>query len=163
MRVFIGDSTPHEGSAISGRFPVRSLAPPVTFTVMDDRSARSGLRILESPGAGRGVFADRSFAAGDILEVAPALVIPPAQIDALRQTGLRYYVWNWGSSLAVGLGIISLVNHGIPANTKWVADFENGELSMVATADIEPGDELLVDYSKGGTRPLPFADRSTND
>ena len=32
-----------------------------------------------------------------------------------------------------------------------------GELSLVAVDDIAVGDEVLVDYSRGGTRPLPFA------
>ncbi len=126
---------------------------------MQDRSTRDGLRVGDSAGAGRGVFATKAFAAGETLEVAPVLVIPPDQVDALRQTGLRHYVWRWGSSVAVGLGIISLVNHGVPANAVWLADYTTGELSLNATSDIMIGDEVLVDYSKGGERPLSFRPR----
>lgn len=115
--------------------------------------------MLESPGAGRGVFAGRPFGSGAVLEVAPVLVVPREQVPALRQTGLRFYVWNWGSAVAVGLGIVSLVNHGVPANASWIADYTTGELTLKAVADIEVGDEILVDYSRGGTRPLPFAPR----
>ena len=119
--------------------------------------------MLDSPGAGRGVFASESFVKGQWLETAPVLVIPAAQLASLRETGLRYYVWNWGSSVAVGLGIISLVNHGVPANAKWSADYLAGELSLIAVDDIEIGEEVLVDYSRGGTRPLPFDPRPADE
>ena len=109
------------------------------------------------------MFAADAFTNGQRLETAPVLVIPTEQVAALRETGLRYYVWNWGSSVAVGLGIISLVNHGVPANAKWTADYMAGELSLVAVDDIAAGDEVLVDYSRGGTRPLPFAPRPADD
>ncbi len=128
---------------------------------MLDRSARSGLLVLDSPGAGRGVFAGRDFSIGEVIEVAPVLVIPAAQVASLLATGLRYYVWHWGSSVAVGLGIISLVNHGTPPNARWSANHATGELTLTAIARLVPGTEILVDYSNGGERPLSFEPRPT--
>jgi hypothetical protein len=119
------------------------------------------LQILDSPGAGRGVFAGREFSIGEVIEVAPVLVVPAAQLDALRATGLRHYVWHWGSSVAVGLGIISLVNHGRPPNARWSANHAAGELTLTAIAHVDPGTEILVDYSNGGERPLSFEPRPT--
>jgi hypothetical protein len=106
------------------------------------------------------VFAGRHFSIGEVIEVAPVLVVPPEQLDALKATGLRYYVWNWGSSVAVGLGIISLVNHGTPPNASWSANHTTGELTLTALAELVPGTEILVDYSNGGERPLSFEPRA---
>ncbi|HSL58903.1 MAG TPA: SET domain-containing protein-lysine N-methyltransferase [Acidimicrobiales bacterium] len=126
---------------------------------MEDRSRRDGLAVRVSPGAGRGVFATRDRHAGEVLEVAPILLIPEAQRDAALATIVRRYAWGWDGGLAVGLGLISVVNHGVPANARWESDREACELWLVATAAIAAGAEVLVDYSHGGERELAFTPR----
>jgi hypothetical protein len=106
------------------------------------------------------VFAGRHFSVDEVIEVAPVLVVPPEQLDSLKATGLRHYVWNWGNSVAVGLGIISLVNHGTTPNARWSANHATGELTLTAIAELVPGTEILVDYSNGGQRPLSFRPRT---
>ena len=90
------------------------------------------LRVDRSPGAGRGVFTTRPVRSGQVLEVAPVLVVPESERPDLEQTLLRQYVWEWDGGVAVGLGIISLVNHGVPANAHWESDVEAGELWLTA-------------------------------
>ncbi len=70
---------------------------------------------------GRGVFAGRDFKKGELIEVAPVIVMyrPFAQVPPVLQT----VVFNWTSlanlpqpAAAVVLGFGSMYNHANPAN-----------------------------------------------
>jgi hypothetical protein len=105
------------------------------------------------------VFTTRAVRAGQVLEVAPVLVVPDAQRPALERTRLREHVWEWDDGVAVGLGLISLVNHGVPGNARWESDVEAGELWLSAVDDLPAGAEVLVDYTLGGEIELWFTPR----
>lgn len=115
---------------------------------------------------GRGVYSDRALRTGEVIERAPVIAIPAAQVGALAGTALYDYWFGWGAAdedagLAAGYG--SIYNHSFAANVAYRKDFAAGELQFVARRDIAGGEELRIDYTGGEheTTPLWFADQVT--
>jgi hypothetical protein len=107
----------------------------------------SGLEVRPAPGKGRGVFATRSFARGEVVELAPVLALRPGDVDAALCTVLGSYVFAWRGTVAVGLGFASIYNHAWDPNLHYFKRFEAGLLEFVAARDIAAGDELTINYT----------------
>ncbi len=99
---------------------------------------------------GRGVFAKRPFAVGEIVEVAPVLVMK-ADFDDLPEL-LKTYVFNWTALTrvpgrqAVAFGYGSMYNHDNPANLRYEADAREEVMRYIAARDIETDEELTINY-----------------
>ena len=103
---------------------------------------------------GRGVFAGRNFCKGEIIEIAPVIVmrrpfksVPPV---------LQMVVFNWGvlaklprPASAVVLGYGSMYNHANPANMRYFANPEDETMHYVAVTDVAKDEELTVNYNAG--------------
>lgn len=113
----------------------------------DELSPPTGLRIGPSAGRGRGVFATRAFARGEVVEVAPVLVLPAAQQDRVDGTVLDSYVFGWGASLAIAFGYGSLYNHSWTPNLEYQKRLADALIEFVAIRDIAPGEELFTNYT----------------
>ena len=136
---------------------VQKLAPGFAETmgvatetrVAEVRPPRVSMRDTGSA-RGRGVFAERGFLAGDLVETAPVILLH-TDYPALPEE-IKNYVFNWGklcglgSAHAVALGYGSLFNHDNPANLRYEADPANLALRFVATRDITTGEELTINY-----------------
>lgn len=105
----------------------------------------TGLEVKKSPtGAGRGVFALRSFKKGEEIERCPMLIAEEGRGDEL-ESGAEGYVFGWGDGrTALALGFGSLYNHRYDSNatTTEVGD----ELIISATRKISVGDEIYINY-----------------
>ena len=67
------------------------------------------ISVKESPGKGRGVFAQKYFKKGEVIETCPVIVLPAEEIDALELTQLYNYYFAWGpeskdAAIALGYG-----------------------------------------------------------
>lgn len=106
---------------------------------------------------GKGVFSKRAFAKGEVVEVAPVLVLK-TDFDLLPKL-LKTYVFDWDSltglagRYAVALGYGSMYNHSNPASLQYVADARHGVMRYVAARDIEAGEELTINYNAEGGVP----------
>lgn len=72
------------------------------------------ISVKDSPGKGRGVFAQRNFKKGEVIETCPVIVLPAKEIDSLELTQLYNYYFAWGPDSkdgAIALGYGSLYNH----------------------------------------------------
>lgn len=99
---------------------------------------------------GKGVFAGGPIPEGGVIEVCPVLLFPKAQLAAIRQTLLDDYYFDWGdddSWYALALGYGSLYNHAYEPNADYEMDFENETIDFYALRDIEPGEEIFVNYN----------------
>ncbi len=114
---------------------------------MAELTPPTGLRVGPSPGRGRGVFATRPFSVGELVEVAPVLVLPHSDDDARASKTLRDYVFGWGDGLALALGYGSLYNHAWQPNLEYRKRLAASVIEFVAIAAIAPGDELFINYA----------------
>ena len=114
-------------------------------------SAPPNLRIAQSAGRGRGVFAEQAFGAGEVIERAPVIVFARTDVRPLAGTLLDDY-WFWWDEQhnAAALGCGSLYNHACPANARYAPDAAGRTMVFVAVRDIAAGEELTVDYRSFG-------------
>lgn len=119
-------------------------------------SAPLDLVVRESPGRGRGVFAARAFAVGELLERAPVLVVPRSQVESLRGTLLDDYFFWWDyAHNACALGWASLYNHACPANAAFRIEPAARLLVITCVRPIAPGDEVTINYHGDPDDPRP--------
>lgn len=122
----------------------------------------SALKVRRSRRGGRGVFAGVAFSAGDVVEEAPVLVIPPDQYRLLSQTVLGSYLYTFGpdgdgDNSAIALGYGSLYNHSYRPNAAFIKLWKARTIRFVAVRAIRAGEEITIDY-EGSTAqyPIPF-------
>jgi uncharacterized protein len=126
----------------------------------DPTTTPPGIRVAHSSGAGKGVFATRDFATGDVIEICPVLVIPFPDAEGVLASLLGDYAYGWDEdrAIAVALGCGSLYNHATPNNADYAAE-DDDHLVIYAKAPIATGEEILIDYTGGGDKPLWFTPR----
>lgn len=106
---------------------------------------------------GRGAYAGRAFAAGELVESCPVVLFDGHFRTVPDQ--VRKLLFNWGHltrsdamhCLALGYG--SMYNHANPANMSYEADAPGGTLRFLALRAIAPGEELTVNYNAAGGGP----------
>lgn len=105
------------------------------------------IEIREVPGKGRGVFAARAIAKGEIIEQAPVIELPDPEWQELEKTALREYYFNWSpTSSAIALGCAELFNHSEQPNADTVRNVKARRMDFVALRDIVPGEEITIHY-----------------
>lgn len=123
---------------------------------MTEPTAPPGLRVCESSGRGRGVFAARAFRAGEVLERAPVVVFPREVVRLVQGTRLDdYWFWWDDEHLGLALGCGSLYNHRCPANARFVRDKASNLMTYVAARDIAAGEEVTINYNGEPDDPAP--------
>jgi uncharacterized protein len=120
------------------------------------------IAIQHFPGKGRGVVAQRYFRAGETIERPPVIVIPAAEAPLIRDTRLAHYYYEWGDDCkqaAIALGYGSLYNHSYTPNARFEFHESDECLAFLALRDIEPGEEITINYNNLGpdaAKPLKF-------
>jgi SET domain-containing protein len=132
--------------------------PRKTATTLDvppDLAESSGIAIRDTfTSRGRGAFARRSFRKGELVEVAPVLLLR-CEFDDLPEL-LKTYVFNWESlagiknAHAIALGYGSMYNHANPASLCYEADPRAGTMRYIAARAIKAGEELTINYNADG-------------
>ena len=108
------------------------------------------ITVKDSPGKGRGVFAQRNFKEGEVIETCPVIVLPAEEIDALELTQLYSYYFAWGpesKDAAIALGYGSLYNHSYTPNARYYKDFDNSLIKYVCITDIQKDEEITISYN----------------
>lgn len=111
---------------------------------------------------GRGVFATRTIAANEIIEICPVIKIstPFEQLPPEFQR----IVFHWGalaqqahiSALALGYGMI--YNHDNPANARYKASPDGDVLIFTAARAIQKDEEITINYNATAGEPVSTAD-----
>ena len=99
---------------------------------------------------GRGVFATRPIRAGELIEEAPVVVMPPDEIADLKKTVMTEYCFLWGEdehAAAVMLSVCSLCNHSYLPNATFDRRFAAGTIAFLALRDIAAGEEITINYN----------------
>jgi hypothetical protein len=119
-------------------------------------SAPVGLRVFQSMHRGRGLAATRAFRRGEVLERAPVIVVARHLLQPHRG-GLLDDYWFWWDDEhnAFALGWAALYNHACPANTRFRLERAARLIVFEAVADIEPGEEVTINYHGEPDDPSP--------
>lgn len=99
---------------------------------------------------GRGVFSGAPIPEGSMIEICPVLELSEEELVKIKETQLYDYYFEWGSDLkdaAIALGFGSIYNHSVKPNAKYLVDFENKSIEIHCIKDIEPGEEILINYN----------------
>ena len=109
------------------------------------------LSVGPSTRGGRGVFAERAFAPGELIELAPVVVVPGHQQPLIADTELTNYYFHWGTQepedIAIGLGLASIYNHSYQPNARYYKRFEALLIEYIAIRPIAAGEEIVVNYN----------------
>ncbi len=106
---------------------------------------------------GRGVFATRDLAEGELLEVCD--VLPYRMSFDRLSPELQRVVFNWSDDderlpfHAHVLGLGSFYNHANPANVRYEADRDNLLMRFYAVAAVGEGTELTINYDSDDGGP----------
>lgn len=119
------------------------------------------LEVRSHPRKGRGVFAVSRLACGDIIETAPIILISAAEWPHIEPTVLALYIYNFGPTVeeehaAIALGYGSLYNHSYTPNAKYIKSWEEQVIRFVALRDIEPGEEITINYNGSPANQTPI-------
>ncbi|MGK0363772.1 MAG: SET domain-containing protein [Saprospiraceae bacterium] len=109
-----------------------------------------GLFIAPDEYGGRGIFTANDIEKGSMIEIAPVLVIPKAQVKIIHGTVLHDYYFRWGREFdkcAIALGFGSLYNHSYVPNMAFEMDFSADTLTFHARINIAAGEELTFNYN----------------
>jgi uncharacterized protein len=108
------------------------------------------------PDSGKGVFASVDIKKGEIIEVAPILVLEFSDfIDTKWNLLFEYYFW-MDDYVALALGYGSMYNHSKDANAEYKLDRENQTITFTAIKDIEKGSEILFNYKGSSSEKAPL-------
>lgn len=102
-------------------------------------------------GAGRGVFANEKILEGELIETCPIIALSSSKDRSrLRNTELVNYYFLWGEKrdrVALCLGWGSIYNHSFTPNARYEKDINEGCMDFYALRDIEPNEEIIVNYN----------------
>ena len=102
--------------------------------------------------SGRGVFAGENIRKGEIIEVAPILILEFTDfIDTKWNLLFEYFFW-MDDFVALSLGYGSLYNHSINPNIEYRISKKEKTISFTAVRDIKKDEEILFNY-KGSSNP----------
>lgn len=119
-----------------------------------------GISVRQSLQQGQGIFATRSFRAGEIIETAPLLTIASEQKQALAATSLYsyYFLPDPGNGvIAVGLGFSSLYKHSHLPNATCGIHTKSRQLILRALRSVAPGEAISINYNGSPEDATPVA------
>lgn len=100
------------------------------------------------PTAGRGLFALRDFAKGEVIERAPLLLFQDSE-ERPRSTLDEHLIGfdEDPNASAIGLGYFTMANHSDNLyNAELVSKYAKREVLLIATRNVRAGDEILTHY-----------------
>ena len=110
------------------------------------------------PNSGKGVFTAQNIKKGEIIEIAPILILEFTDfIDTKWNLLFEYYFW-MDDYVVLALGYGSLYNHSKNPNAGYKLDRKEETITFTAIKDISKDEEILFNYkgSKSEKAPLWF-------
>jgi SET domain-containing protein len=106
------------------------------------------IEVKRIKGKGRGVFARRAIAKGEVIERVPLLVMTSDEYaKGISQTPLKDYCFAWGvDQVVLALGYGSLYNHSYKPNARY-EDIGPSTKAFVSIRPIAAGEEITINYN----------------
>jgi uncharacterized protein len=99
---------------------------------------------------GRGVFSQKAFARGEIIERSPLVLINEADSQLLAASILYDYYFTIADKktpIAFCLGFGSIYNHASPSNASYSIDLSSALIIIRAHRFISAGEEITINYN----------------
>jgi SET domain-containing protein len=115
-------------------------------------SPAASVEVRRHPLKGRGLYAARPIARGELIEAAPVVAFAAADCALLDRTILGHYYFHWdgdpdnGGSGALALGLLTLCNHSPRPRARVHRNHGDQTLELVALETIAAGEEVTIDY-----------------
>ena len=127
----------------------------------DNVSRNAGSKIGCKKRPWSGVFAVSRFAGGEIIETAPIILITATEWPHIEPTVLALYIYNFGPTAdeehaAIALGYGSLYNHSYEPNAKYIKNWDEQVIRLIAVRDIQPGEEITINYNGSPADQTPI-------
>ena len=119
----------------------------------------SQVKVKTTRRKGRGVFANCRIRKGEIVEVAPVIVVISKDERRFKKLQLINYCYNWGTrgnQTALVLGCGCLYNHSYDPNVEHSQRLKRKEMVFRALRDIAQGEELTHNYNGSLTDRSPI-------
>ncbi len=114
------------------------------------------IRSSKIPKSGKGVFASEAIKKGEIIEVAPILILEFADfVDTKWNLLFEYYFW-LDDYVVLALGYGSLYNHSKEANAKYEIKKDEATITFTAIKDITKDQEIYFDYNGSSSSKAPL-------
>jgi SET domain-containing protein len=108
------------------------------------------LYVAPSELGGKGVFTGQTIEKGSVIELAPVIVLSAQDREAIHQTRLHDYYFQWdGDRAAIALGLGSLYNHDESPNADFILDYEFKQIRFTSIRKIKAGEEIRTNYRVG--------------
>lgn len=115
------------------------------------------IKVKKAQNKGRGIFAVQDIPKGRLIEVAPAIVLPPEQLQILNKTKVLDYYFVQPLEYATTkkikgyfvLGLASLCNHAEDPNSyvEWIEDEVGVWSHLIAQKHIKTDEEVTLFYT----------------
>ena len=114
------------------------------------------ITVKDTKKMGRGVFAAGDIKTGEILEVAPVIVLKHEDfVDTRWNLLFEYYFW-LDHEVVLALGYGSLYNHSLSTNAEYKLDIKNRSITFTANKDIKKGEEIFFNYKGSSSSKAPL-------
>lgn len=106
--------------------------------------------------SGNGVFATDIIKKGEVIEVAPILILEFEDlIDTRWNLLFEYYFW-MDDYVVLALGYGSMYNHSQTANASYKIDKESKIITFTATKEIKKDEEIYFNYKGTSSEKAPL-------
>lgn len=118
------------------------------------------LEVNKTKNKGRGVFSKKYFKKGETVEICPVIELGDTDAKICQKTILNNYLYDWYDryNSAIILGYGSIYNHSYTPNARYVFHEKKLQLEYVAIKDIDPGNEITVNYNYKPNDNSPLTD-----
>ena len=110
---------------------------------------------------GKGVFATSLIKKGEVIEIAPIIILEFDELVDTRWNNLfNYYFW-MDDYVVLALGYGSMYNHAEENNAEYKINEKSKTITFTAAKDIKKGEEIFFNYkgSSSSKAPLWFESR----
>lgn len=115
------------------------------------------ITVRDTKKMGRGVFATENIKKGEVIEVAPILILQFEDfIDTKWNLLFEYYFW-LDDVVVLALGYGSMYNHSLDKdNAKYEIDRKKKSITFTTLRDIKKGEEIFFNYKGSSSSKAPL-------
>src|SRR3990167_10635038 len=132
---------------------MKLISPPKKIYIADSKVSKAGNSEFKT---GKGVFAGENIKKGEVIEVAPILILEFTDfIDTKWNKLFEYYFW-MDDYVALALGYGSLYNHSKEPNAGYKLDQKKETITFSALKDIKKDQEIVFNYKGSSSEKAPL-------